>query len=265
LGDQEKTETDMERADGQVVNLTSPAVDVEAEGAELFGVPARTLRAAYAGLPDDDARRLPCELRFIDEESNAINDRRRWTRNHSDLLALRLQFGRGVDTADVAAQFDMAKKSVLQRAREGRWSRALSEANRINLGRRVWIAGLVRLGRVLEEEPGATIPAATLDKLREASAWQAVPPKGPLWAPLDGSAHDPVAHREASEHEREKHALLNDPKNPDRTYRERVAANLERLAARLEKQQREKAAAETAAVNSRDNSGEPENLSNGGL
>jgi hypothetical protein len=44
-----------------------------------------------------------------------------------------------------------------------------------------------------------------------------------------------LAHEQA-----ERQKLLDDPANPDRTHRDRVAANLDRLIARLERQQREK-------------------------
>jgi hypothetical protein len=94
----------------------------------------------------------------------------------------------------------------------------------------------------LQETPDAVVSPETLQALREASAWQPLPPKKPMWAPLDGSAQDeggPSAP--PNEHAQERQSLLDNPANPDRTYRDKVAANLERLIARLERQKREKA------------------------
>jgi hypothetical protein len=193
-------------------------------------------------LAPDDARRWPYPQSVIADEIEALTDRRRWLRKGVDVLAVRLQYGRGTDIVEVGLQFGFSRQSLWQRARQGRWSRAMSEANRIDMARRVWLAGLARFGRILQETPDAVVSPETLQALREASAWQPLPPKKPMWAPLDGSAHDeggPSAP--PNEHAQERQSLLDNPANPDRTYRDKVAANLERLIARLERQKREKA------------------------
>lgn len=220
-----------------VVAAGKTLLDIETDGADLLRLPARTIRAAYAGLPPEDVRRQPYPRAVIEEEMEAVWDRRRWARNGTDVLALRLQYGRGIDDVDVAARFDYSRKSLWQRARDGRWSREMSDANRIDLSRRVWLAGLARFGRLLVKFPEESVPSAALERLREASDWQVLPPEKAMWVPLDNSAHELTRRPPVSQHELEKQSLLDNPANPDRTYRDQVAANLDRLLARLSRQQ----------------------------
>jgi hypothetical protein len=216
-------------------------MDIEAEAADLFGLSAKTVRTAYAGLASDDVRRQPYPRKVLNDEMAAVWSRQRWAKNGTDVLALRLQYGRGIDVADIAEQFDYSRKSLWQRVKDGKWSREMSNANRADLSRRVWLAGLARLGKLLEKFPGEAVSPGALERLREASDWQTLPPEKAMWVPVDNSAHELMRRPPVSQHELEKRGLLDDPANPDRTYRDKVAANLERLIARLERQKREKA------------------------
>jgi hypothetical protein len=242
----------MQLVDGQRL------VDLRRGDEGLLGLPADIIEAAHAGLPPDDVRCRPYPLEIFEEEMDALANRRRWTIHGVDVLALRLQYGRGMSTADVGALFGFAQKTVQQRVREGKWSHAMSEANRIDLARRVWLAGLAGLGRQCTESADFKLTAAMLQALREASAWQTLPPEKAVWEPLDDSAHAAASHAPVSQHVLERQALLDNPANPDRTYRERVAANLQRLIERLERQQREEAEA-AAAEGGEETGGEPEN------
>jgi hypothetical protein len=242
----------MQLVDGQKL------VDLRRGSEVLVGLPADVIEAAHAGLPPDDVRRRPYPLDMFDEEMNALANRRRWTIHGVDVLALRLQYGRGMSTADVGALFGFAQKTVQQRVREGKWSHAMSDANRMDLARRVWLAGLARLGLQGMESADFKVSAAMLQTLRQASAWQTLPPEKAVWEPLDDSAHVSASHAPVSQHVLERQALLDNPANPDRTYRERVAANLQRLVERLERQQREEAEA-AATEGGEETGGEPEN------
>jgi hypothetical protein len=242
-------------------------IDIEACGVLLMSLSADVIQSAYAGLPPDDVRRQPYPAKDVLDEMEAAEKRKRWTSTGVDVLAMRLQYGRGMGTADVGELFSLGQKMVQQRVRDGKWSSEMSDANRIDLARRVWLAGLARLAHRRQQSSDFEITAAALQSLRIASTWQALPPEKPMWNPVDGSAHELSPRKQVSQHELETQSLLNNPANPDRTYRDRVAANLERLIARLEKKQREKKAAEDAAMANAGAAEEapPENLSNGGL
>jgi hypothetical protein len=223
-------------------------VDIEAFGAAVMNLPADVIQSAYANLTPDDVRRQPYPVKDVLDEMKAAETRRRWTNLGVDVLAMRLQYGRGMGTADVGALFSLGQKMVQQRVRDGKWSSEMSDANRIDLARRVWLAGLARLAHRREQSSDFEITAVALQALRAASTWQTLPPEKPMWDPVDGSAHELSPRKQVSEHELEKQSLLNNPANPDRTYRDRVAANLDRLIARLEREQREKAEAAAAEI-----------------
>jgi hypothetical protein len=70
-----------------------------------------------------------------------------------------------------------------------------------------------------------------------------------MQARIEGRLDRPLSKKALAERERaERQKLLDDPANPDRTMRNMVAAKLERLIARLERQKREREEAEARAA-----------------
>jgi hypothetical protein len=230
----------------------------------MFGLTFADQTEIFRDVSLGDPRLPPYPDAFEEKTKEAIGDPRRWLKNRSDSLAMRLQYGRGAGNHEICLQFAVNKSTLLAHARLGQWSREVSELNRRSLAQHVWLAGVARLGVWRAENPGAALPAERLDALRRASAWQKHAPLKPLWQPLDASAHQSSKTPEPSEVQLEQQSLLGNPANPDRTHRDRVAANLDRLIARLEQQQREKAA-QAAAEAGIDGAAGAENPSNDGL
>ncbi|MEP7211251.1 MAG: hypothetical protein ABI740_10475 [Alphaproteobacteria bacterium] len=125
---------------------------------------------------------------------------RRWIRNHIDELEVRLQYGRGRDSLEICGQFGIGATALKVRAREGQWSRAVSELNRRDLSRRVWIAGMGQLLRLQDDAP------ESVETLFAAGAWQTLPPAARVWTPLDSSAHHSPGTPVMTRHQREKQA-----------------------------------------------------------
>jgi hypothetical protein len=154
-------------------------------------------RAAGNGLtPGDsaDPRDGPFTLEERAEAADALFDEARWfvkrDRTKIDVLALRLQVGRGRTYLSVCRQFKIMEKS-LQQCRltggDGDWPRALSELDRRHMARRIHLAGLAR------RAAGERVNAAAL---KAASDWRVAPPRNfkPIWTSLDddgpGAASD---------------------------------------------------------------------------
>jgi hypothetical protein len=130
----------------------------------------------------EDPRDGPFSEEELAEGARGALNTRRWTKEvGADLLAMRLQVGRGRSFASVADQFDVNGNSFRRwRNREGGWSDCLPEADRRDLARRVILAGKARraVGRVIGEE-----------ELRATAEWR-MPKKdaAPIWRPTGASS-----------------------------------------------------------------------------
>jgi len=133
--------------------------------------------------PEGDPRRPPFELT---ERARAVGDavdERRWhQRSGADWLAMRLQYGRGRSVADVAAMFAVSDSSIYPRIRNEKWLQPMSERDRRNMARRVWIGGLARFDECEKENRAA---------LKASSEWRLIVCREPepLWQSSDAAGH----------------------------------------------------------------------------
>jgi len=181
------------------------------------------------------------------EASDAVFNESRWfvkrDRTKVDVLALRLQVGRGRTYLSVSRQFRITEKS-LQTCRlaggDGEWPRALSEIDRRHMARRIHLAGLAR------RLAGQRVDDA---ELRAASDWRVAPPRNfkPIWTSLgDDGPGVPSDTSQDSFHD-------NAEDDPYFHERQRVREQLEALLVRLERE----AATAAAESGAGDGEGEP--------
>ncbi|MBI1360948.1 MAG: hypothetical protein GC155_11780 [Alphaproteobacteria bacterium] len=170
--------------------------------------------------------------------------RRRFRDTDIDVLAVRLQFGRGMRLSELAELFGVASSTISARSKREHWTKRMRESERRALSR------MVILGACVRNFDGGAEPDP--DFLARASAWDALPPRAPktpppLWSPQSPDDASEIQTRGAD-------ALdpLDDPDNPDRTHRDAVAARLRRLLARLDQR-----AAELGEAAACDCDGEP--------
>jgi hypothetical protein len=135
-----------------------------------------------------DPRDGPFSAQELAEASDALFDKHRWLvkqdKRKVDVLALRLQVGRGRTYKSVCEQFDILESSLLKRRIRDRdaderrhdWPTSLSELDRRHMARRIHLAGLARRGVGRVDEAG----------LKAASDWRVAPLRKtkPIWTSL---------------------------------------------------------------------------------
>ncbi len=132
-----------------------------------------------AGFPEDDPR---AEMPSPEQRAKAVKmmqAKGRWHyRNKSvDMLAARLQFGRGMPILRVARMFGISPTCIRDRIDDDKWLATMSEYDRRDLSRLVWLAGTLKGAREDEQRLAA---------LRAASEWRVWQPEQPTrWRPRD--------------------------------------------------------------------------------
>jgi hypothetical protein len=173
-----------------------------------------------------DPRDGPFTREENDEAADALFNEARWfvkqDRTKVDVLALRLQVGRGRTYLSVCQQFKITEKS-LQQCRltggDGDWPRALSELDRRHMARRIHLAGLAR------RAAGERVNAAAL---MAASDWRVAPPRTlkPIWTSLGDDPSAPDTFQESFHDNAEDDPYFHE--------RQRVREQLEALIRRLD-------------------------------
>lgn len=120
------------------------------EAAEWFldsAVMRRLREDVNSEFDEDDPRRGPFSLEEIAEAAIFAGGKGRWhvRQRNVDWLAVQLQYGRGRTAQSIAAMFGIGDSTISTRKREEKWISPMSERDRRNLARLVWIAGDARM------------------------------------------------------------------------------------------------------------------------
>jgi hypothetical protein len=130
--------------------------------------------SARQGFGEDDPRRGPFDEAEARRARAYLDAPDRWhaIKKDVDLYAVRLQFGRGVRKSHAARMFAICETVITKR--QGlkprlKWISCMSERDRRNLSREVWLGGLLRLSA-----PGREVDEAMLGSLKAASEWKRI-------------------------------------------------------------------------------------------
>jgi hypothetical protein len=168
--------------------------DEENDAAKLNRISARR------GFPDGDPRAGPFDQKQVDEARHYLSAADRWSpRVTADLYAVRLQYGRGVGRRRAAAMFGVSDGMIAVRKElpwPRKWIDNMSDRDRCNLARHVWLGGLLR-----QIESGND-PDAVLAALHSASEWKSINEEEELiFVPQDerGEIQTMTVHREIAD------------------------------------------------------------------
>jgi hypothetical protein len=114
----------------------------------------------------------------------------RWSlRSNADWMAVRLQYGRNLRVAELSRMFSISVGHIYARRDAEDWVRNLSEADRRELARIVWFAGVKRR---------RASTAKARKKLKASSEWERIAPPAAAgaWRPRDrhGEPQDATFH-----------------------------------------------------------------------
>jgi len=221
--------------------------DLPPEGARDARGTARSLMK----FPEGDTRRAPFSVTEQAEAAEMLESEDRWhVRNAADMLAVRLQYGRGLSIAKTARMFGIGATFIGKRIHNEKWKPAMSERDRRELARLIWLGGLMRGARESEQ---------SLSALRAASEWRmAAGATGRRWQPKDGNGQPKsmTVHEEISDD-----AYYTDA-DPNREEREAMRAKLQAVLDEIEDEAREEsedeAGNESEAGNENDESADAE-------
>lgn len=149
----------------------------------------------YEQFEPDDPRRGPFSDEQRAEAAAYAEVKGRWhvRRRNVDWFAVQLQYGRGLSAQRVGRMFSISDSTIGTRRDVGKWVSPMSEADRRDLARLVWLAGEARI---------ATDDAASLAALKGASEWRLAQDTAPVtWqakdkagAPMTLTLNDEIPH-----------------------------------------------------------------------
>lgn len=157
--------------------------------------------SAAQGFAEGDPRGGPFSAAQLAGARTFLDAPDRWhSRKAVDLYAVRLQYGRGARRKSVAQMFGIGDTLIGDRralSGKAKWIPNMSERDRHELARLVWIGGLLR-----EFDTGKAADDAMLASLKAQSEWRRFEADaGPVWLPNDekGETLPVTGHAEISD------------------------------------------------------------------